>query len=81
MFKAGHQQLTRIKRMNLQEYFKEEPKGAINEMAGFLGVTPTWMSLLIHGHKKPSPKLAIMIEKATQGLVTKKILRPDIFLE
>jgi len=32
--------------MNLQEYFKEEPKGSINEMAVFLGVTPTWMSLV-----------------------------------
>ena len=67
--------------MNLQEYFKEEPKGSINEMAVFLGVTPTWMSLIIHGHRKPSPKLAIMIEKATQGLILRKDLRPDIFLE
>jgi len=36
-------QQIRIKIMNLQEYFKEEPKGSINEMAVFLGVTPTWM--------------------------------------
>jgi len=39
------------------------------------------MSLVIHGHRKPSPRLAIMIEKATQGLILRKDLRPDIFLE
>ena len=67
--------------MELKEYFKEEPKGAINEMAEFLKVTPTWLSLIIHGHRKPSPKLAVSIEKATQGLVLRKDLRPDLFLE
>ena len=67
--------------MDLKEYFSTEPGGAIKEMAMWLGVTPTWMSLVIHGHRKPSPKLAIMIEKATQGLILRKDLRPDIFLE
>ena len=47
------------KKMELKEYFKEEPKGAINEMAGYLGVSPTWLSLIIHGHRVPSPKLAV----------------------
>ena len=67
--------------MELKEYFKEEPKGAINEMAEFLKVTPTWLSLIIHGHRQPSPKLSVAIEKATQGLVLRKDLRPDLFLE
>jgi len=65
--------------MNLQQYFKDEPKGAIVEMAEYLGVTATWLSLLIHGHRKPSPTLSIKIEEATQGLVTRKELRSDIF--
>lgn len=69
----------RMRRMTLQEYFKEEPKGAILEMAEYLGVTATWLSLLIHGHRKPSAKLAIKLEQATQGLVTRKELRSDIF--
>jgi DNA-binding transcriptional regulator YdaS (Cro superfamily) len=37
------------------------------------------MSLLIRGHRQPSPYLAKKIEKATQGLVTAKELRPDLF--
>jgi plasmid maintenance system antidote protein VapI len=49
--------------MNLKEYFKEEPKGAISEMAKYLGITATWLSLIIHGRKQPSPKLAKKIEE------------------
>jgi len=66
--------------MTLNEYFKEEPKGAILEMAQYLGVTATWLSLLIHGHRRPSPELAVKIEEATQGLVKREVLRPDIFM-
>lgn len=65
--------------MTLKEYFKTEPMGAVNEMAEHLEITPTWLSLLIHGHKRPSPELAVKIEKATQGLVPRNILRPDLF--
>jgi DNA-binding transcriptional regulator YdaS (Cro superfamily) len=67
--------------MDLKEYFATEPDGAIKEMATWLGVTPTWLSLLIHNHRVPSPKLAVAIEKATQGLVLRNELRPDLFLE
>jgi DNA-binding transcriptional regulator YdaS (Cro superfamily) len=76
----GAPTINKDKRMNLKEYFKEEPKGAISEMAKYLGITATWLSLIIHGRKQPSPKLAKKIEEATIGLVTKKDLRPDIFL-
>lgn len=68
------------KNMTLEEYFATEPKGAIGEMAGYLGITQTWMSLLLNGHRRPSPELAIKIEKATQGLVTRDDLRPDLFV-
>jgi len=66
--------------MRLSDYFKDEPKGAILEMAQYLGVTATWLSLLIHGHRRPSPELAVKIEEATQGLVKRDVLRPDIFM-
>jgi DNA-binding transcriptional regulator YdaS (Cro superfamily) len=66
--------------MTLKEYFSTEPMGAVNEMAEHLGITPTWLSLLIHERKRPSPELAVRIEKATQGLVPRNILRPDLFV-
>jgi DNA-binding transcriptional regulator YdaS (Cro superfamily) len=65
--------------MNLKQYFKDEPFGAKREMADYLGVSPTWISLIMHKKRKVSPQLAKKIEKATQGLVTAKELRPDIF--
>ncbi len=65
--------------MTLTEYFKTDVVGAKGEMARYLGITPTWMSLLISGRRNASPELAIELEKATRGLVTRQTLRPDIF--
>ena len=65
--------------MNLKQYFKDEPLGAKKEMAEFLGITQTWLGLLISKKRRPSPALAKKIEKATQRLVTAKELRPDLF--
>ena len=66
--------------MTLKEYFSTEPMGAVNEMAEHLGITPTWLSLLIHERKRPSAELAIKIEIATQGLVPRTVLRADLFV-
>ena len=65
--------------MNLKQYFKDEPYGAKKEMAEYLGITQTWLGILIRKARRPSPALARKIEKATQGLVTAKELRPDLF--
>ena len=65
--------------MKFREYFDGEPYGAKKEMAEYLGITPTWLGLMMHKKRKPSAALAKKIEKATQGLVTAKELRPDLF--
>jgi len=65
--------------MNLKQYFKDEPYGSKKEMAEYLGITQTWLGLLIRKARRPSFVLARKIEKATQGLVTAKELRPDLF--
>lgn len=65
--------------MSLKEYFVGEPHGSKKEMAEHLGISPTWLSLLISGARRPSPPLAKAIEKATQGLVPASVLRPDLF--
>ena len=75
---TSHQQLIEDM-MTLQEYFKTEPLGARGEMADYLGISLTWLSLLIHERRTASAALAVKIEKATQGLVTRKDLRPDLF--
>jgi DNA-binding transcriptional regulator YdaS (Cro superfamily) len=65
--------------LTLTEYFSTEPLGAKVEMAMYLGVSATWLSMLIHGRRLASAKLCVQIEKATQGLVTRKELRPDLY--
>jgi DNA-binding transcriptional regulator YdaS (Cro superfamily) len=65
--------------MNLSDYFKSDIRGAKSEMAEHLRITPTWLSLIISGKRQASPVLAIALENATGGLVTRQELRPDIF--
>jgi len=65
--------------MTLAEYFKTDVRGAKAEMAEYLKISPTWMALIIAGRRKASPVLSLAIEKATNGLVTRQELRPDIF--
>lgn len=65
--------------MTLTEYFKDEPRGSKAEMAEYLGITPVWLALLIRGERKASAALCMKIEKATQGLVTREELRPELF--
>jgi DNA-binding transcriptional regulator YdaS (Cro superfamily) len=65
--------------MNLKEYFKTEPHGSKKEMANFLGISQTWMGLLISERRKPSIELAKKIKAASQGLITLHDLRSDLF--
>ena len=65
--------------MNLHEYFSTEPRGSKVEMAKYLGITTTYMSLLIHGKRRPSAPMALSIERATQNLVSRQELRPDLY--
>ena len=65
--------------MTLNEYFLTEPRGSKIEMAEYLGISQTWLSLIISGRKFASAKLCVKIEEATQKLVTRKDLRPDIY--
>ena len=68
-----------MKKMTLKQYFEGEQHGAKKDMADRLGISPTWLSLLINGSRVPSPALAKKIEKATKGLVPAKMLRPDLY--
>jgi DNA-binding transcriptional regulator YdaS (Cro superfamily) len=65
--------------MTLDQYFASEPHGAKAEMARYLGITDVWLSLLISGKRRPSAVLAVKIEDATDGLVQRTELRPDLF--
>jgi DNA-binding transcriptional regulator YdaS (Cro superfamily) len=63
--------------MTLEQYFAGQHRGAKSELARELGITKTWLSLLISGREVPSATLAIEIERHTG--VSRKHLRPDLF--
>lgn len=65
--------------MTLEEFFKNKPRGTKVALARKLGISKTWLSLLISGGKLPSPDLARDIESSTGGKVKRAVLRPDIF--
>jgi DNA-binding transcriptional regulator YdaS (Cro superfamily) len=66
--------------MQLKEYFENKPHGSKADFAKSLGVTKTWLSLIMSGRKTPSPFLCIEIERLTKKKVKRKELRPDIFI-
>lgn len=65
--------------MTLIEFFETKPRGSKLSMAKKLGVSKTWMSLIISGRAVASPELSVAIERFTKGQVKRKTLRPDIF--
>ena len=65
--------------MTLQEFFNDKPRGTKVAMARKLGISKTWLSLILSGTKLPSPDLARDIESYTGGKVKRAVLRPDIF--
>ena len=38
-----------------------------------------WLNNVVYGSKKVSPERAVMIEKITDGRITRMTLRPDFF--
>jgi len=49
------------------------------QLADRLGVSQPLICLLESGVRKPSPLLAIQIERRTGGVINRQILRPDLF--
>lgn len=65
--------------MTLNEYFKSRAGLSVGELATEIGVkSPLQIRQWQHGYakRKPGPTYCIAIEKATNGLVTRKELRP-----
>lgn len=64
--------------MQLKDYLGSR-RGEQRKLANALGISPTWMNLLVSGKRDCSPELAVAIEQATNGQVTRMDMRPDIF--
>lgn len=69
----------KIGAMNLSELVSNMSRR--NRLAQSVGVVPAYLWQIATDRRKASPKLAIAIEQATQGAVTKESLRPDVWQE
>ena len=65
--------------MQLKDYFENKPHGSKVSFAKSLGITKTWLSLIMSGRKLPSASLCATIERITNKKVKRKDLRPDLF--
>lgn len=65
--------------MTLREWLKSQGRGAQQKLAQKIGVSETWMSLLVNNRVPCSPHLATAIHQVTDGAVDRMGLRPDIF--
>jgi len=66
--------------MTLQKWFADKPLGSKVEMTRALGISKTYMSLLISEKETPSAAMAVLIHQYTQGEVSREELRPDLFM-
>lgn len=62
--------------MDLKTYLATAPGGGV-QLAEQLGVAPAYLSQMVNGHRAISPERCVAIEKATDGKVTRRDLRPD----
>lgn len=63
--------------MKLSEYFKKMPRGYRFQLAAMVKCHPTYISHISRGYRTASPKMAMDIELATNGEVTRYDLRDD----
>ena len=65
--------------MDLRAYLDELPRGDVSAFADQCGISSVYLLQLAarQDGRKPSPALAVHIEVATKGQVTRRDLRPD----
>lgn len=64
--------------MNLSEYLAQLPRGGKKVLALRLGVTASYLSRLVSGDRAITAERALQIESATDGIVSRYALRPDL---
>ncbi len=62
--------------MNLIDYISAS-RGRATELAKRLNVSAAYISQIASGYRKASPVMAVQIEEATNGDVSRKDSRPD----
>nr|WP_081651353.1 YdaS family helix-turn-helix protein [Cupriavidus sp. WS] len=63
--------------MDLKTYISAGGRGTAVKLAGTLHVSPSYLSQMVSGSSPISPERCVAIERATNGSVTRKDLRPS----
>lgn len=71
-------QMSTLPTDRLRQFLGGLPRGGVTALAGRLGVHPVYLSQLAarQNGREPSPELCVSIERATEGAVTRRDLRP-----
>ena len=56
--------------MTLKEYFATQPRGVQMNLCRDIGITKTWLSLLVNKKRRPSKHLALVISMYTDNVVS-----------
>lgn len=64
--------------MTAAEFYRTSSRTCIAAVCRRAGTTPGYFRLLAYGTRKPSPRLAKKLEKASNKVMTAAELRPDI---
>lgn len=65
--------------MKMKQWWDAAQPAEQHRVAFKCGTTRVYLYQLAHSIRQPSPQLAIRIEGATAGKITRESLRPDIF--
>lgn len=65
--------------MDMKNYLKNHTKAEREALAARCGTSVEYFWQIAGGHRKPSHGLAIRLEEASGGAVTREGLRPDIY--
>jgi len=62
--------------VQLSDFIAQE-KGNATQLAVRIGISPSYLSQMATGYRSISPARSLLIERATNGLVTRRDLRPN----
>lgn len=69
--------MTKLMRMNLKTYIGSAKRGTATRLAASIGVSISYLSQMASGAAPISAERCVVIERATNGAVSRRDLRPD----
>ena len=67
--------------MDAITFYKSNETRTIESVCERAGTNLAYFKQIAYGHRKPSPALARRLEQESEGAMTRRQLRPDIFAD